>query len=332
MHRLTPSRQPCDQPGWLGQAAAWIELQLESHGILVNGPIDQFHRRPWSTVLRVPTAEGDVYFKAPASMLAHEAPLTLALSQWRPECVLPLLGIHHDHGWLLMRDGGIRLREILTADRDIEHWTTILPLYANLQMDMVARSDSLLALGTPDRRLARLPALYQDLLMDVELLMIDLPAGLTRSERDRLTALTPHFHVALDELAAAGIPASLDHADLHDGNIYIRGGRYFFFDWSDSSITHPFFSLRTVLASAENTLGRGKDFARLRDAYLEPATCYASRRDVTRGFALAERLWMIPGALVWQRILNQVDGPSRARYAHAVPGLLRDFLAANTDA
>jgi hypothetical protein len=78
---------PWTRPGWFEQASAWIHAELEHQDIRVSGPIEQPHVRPWSTVLRVPTAEGNLYFKATSPVLAHEPALTQALSRWQPDCM-----------------------------------------------------------------------------------------------------------------------------------------------------------------------------------------------------------------------------------------------------
>ncbi len=53
-------------PAWLAAAHAWIEDELERLGIRHSGDIEQPHVYPWSTVLRVPTDDGVVWFKANA--------------------------------------------------------------------------------------------------------------------------------------------------------------------------------------------------------------------------------------------------------------------------
>ena len=47
------------QPEWLAGAEAWIRERVD-----LTGEIEQPHVRWWSTVLRVPTADGVVWFKA----------------------------------------------------------------------------------------------------------------------------------------------------------------------------------------------------------------------------------------------------------------------------
>ena len=58
-----------------------------------------------------------------------------------------------------MRDAGQRLREIIRTTQDLCHWLPVLPLYAEMQIELAQRVPELLALGLPDRRLSILPTL-----------------------------------------------------------------------------------------------------------------------------------------------------------------------------
>ena len=51
-------------PLWLAEAQEWIQAQAARLDLGTVGAIDQHHVRPWSMVMRVPTAGGDVYLKA----------------------------------------------------------------------------------------------------------------------------------------------------------------------------------------------------------------------------------------------------------------------------
>src|SRR5262245_11346402 len=82
---------PWTQPGWIEQAGTWVRTELGRQGLVESGPIQQPHVRPWSTVLRVPTSTGILYFKATAPMLAHEPVLTQTLASWRPDCMPQVL-------------------------------------------------------------------------------------------------------------------------------------------------------------------------------------------------------------------------------------------------
>lgn len=327
------SRLPWARPGWFEQAIAWIHAELERQNIRVSGTIDQPHVRPWSTVLRVPTSEGDVYFKATMPVLAHEPALTRALSRWRPDVMLQLLATDLGRGWMLMADGGTRLREVIRADRDLRHWEALLPIYAELQIELSGRLHELLALGAPDRRLAALPAQYERLLADTTAMHIDLPRGLTSAEYGRLNELAPRFAALCEKLTGYRIPETLHHGDFHDGNIFVRDGRYRFFDWGDSCVAHPFFSLRTTFVSVEYSLGLDQgaaEFVRLRDAYLEPWTRYESREDLLAAFKLAHKVGMVNSALGWYRVVSSLEELLKEEYAEPVPALLQEFLGAET--
>ena len=75
------------------------------------------------------------------------------------------------------------------------------------------------------------------------------------------------------ELAAYGIPETIQHDDLHDGQVFVSDGRYRIFDWGDSCVSHPFHSLTVILrmiAWQRDLEPGGRELQRLRDAYLEP--------------------------------------------------------------
>jgi hypothetical protein len=322
------------QPGWIEAATTWINAQLAQRGIERLGDVEQPHVRPWSCVLRVPTAAGDVFFKATAPALAHETALTVAVTRWHPDRTLEPLAADTARGWMLLPDGGTRLRAVLTATPvpDVRHWLRLLPLYAEMQIELAGRTAELLALGTMDRRLASLPAQYEELLSDPTALSLGQEDGLTESEYAHLRKLTRRLTSLCERLAEYGIPETLQHDDLHDGNIFVRGdGRYTLFDWGDACVSHPFFSLLVTLNSIADRLGWADDapeLAPIRDAYLESWEEFGSREDLNEAVRLARTLGMVCRALTWHRILSAVGPSYRQEYAAPVPSWLKEFLTA----
>ncbi|MGN6758049.1 MAG: phosphotransferase [Thermomicrobiales bacterium] len=325
------SALPWHAPGWLPAISAWLEDELRRQGRAPCGLVTLVQARPWSAVLRMPTSSGDCYGKAVAPALAHEVALTAALAVWRSADVPQVLAADQSRGWLLLADAGVQLRGLLQAPSDIQHWLAVLPRYAELQRDLAARRAELLSLGAFDRRLATLPAQYSALLADTAMLRLDEPDGLTTAEHRQLVDLGPRIAGWCAELAAYGLPETLHHDDFHDGNIFVRAGRYVFADWGESCVAHPFFTLVVTLRSVAYRLGLAAAdpaLARLRDAYLEPWTHNASRADLLAASALAKRLGMICRALTWRQVLAAVPPADRAAHADAVPGWLGEFAAA----
>jgi len=317
-------RLPWVQPDWLAEARAWIDEH-----VAVTGEVEQPHVRWWSTVLRVPTRDGDLWFKAAAPVHAFEAGLLSLLERVRPGSVPALIAADAARGWVLMRDGGTRLRELVSESTALRRWEEALPLYADLQIALAPHVDELLALGVPDARLERLPAQLERVLEDDEALLLGQPEGLTAEERDRLRSLLPDFRRLCGELGAHGIPETLQHDDLHDGNVFVDDGRVLFFDWGDSCVSHPFHTLVVtlrVLAYKLELEPGSAELARVRDAYLEPFTRYAPRDELVAAARLALQTGTVGRALAWHRFVSPREPEFRPEDAEAVPWGLKQFL------
>jgi hypothetical protein len=325
----TDPRLPWVQPGFLAEAAAWIDERLAAAGIERAGEIEQPHVRWWSTVMRVPTTAGDLWFKANAPVHAFEAALLPILDRARPGRVPELVAHDSARGRLLMRDAGERLRELVHSAADLHHWEALLPEYAELQLAAAPRRDELLAAGVPDERLAVLPANLERLLADHEAVMLGCENGVSADEHARLKALLPEFADACRRLAAYGIPETIQHDDLHDGNVFVRDGRYLFFDWGDSCVSHPFHTLVVTMRALAYKLGLppgGPDVHRLRDAYLEPFAAYGSPAELTEAADLAHFTGTAARSLNWYRFIYAREPEFRTDDEDAVPYGLRRIL------
>jgi hypothetical protein len=320
-------------PPWTNpETTSWIQEQLNRLGLEPTGPIDQPHLRPWSTVLKVPTNDGDLFFKATTNEPAHEVALTNELQRIFPQIIPEIIAADDGRCWMLMRDGGDSLRAVLKRTRSLKHWEKILPMYAELQIQLIKSVELFLEMGVPDRRLSIFPELLAGMLADDDSLLLDHQDGISSTDRGRI--LAGNVSHLCSALAMVGIPESLDHGDFHDGNIFLNRSKYVFFDWGDSSVTHPFFSLRTAFVSVENTFDLEEDapqFTKLADAYLEPWEMIEDRPKLREGFDLARRLWSISSAFRWHLEVTSLPAEKREPYAAAVPSLLHEYLDANPE-
>jgi hypothetical protein len=252
-------------PDWLAGVYGWIAGRLDELGAARTGAIEQPHIYPWSTVLRIPTEAGNLWFKANVDSLRHEAAIVERIASRRSDVVPALLAADTTTGWLLMADAGESLRTVTARERSLARWYEVLPRYAGVQLDLADDVDDLLALGIPDLRLATLPTSYSRLMDEI--------------------GAEPRFHAAAamvtdlcDDLAGYGLPELLQHDDLHDGQIFVRDGRHVVLDWAEACISHPFFtlsvSLEGGLAWGLDDIENSVDIAPFRDAYLAP---YAER-------------------------------------------------------
>ena len=234
----------------------------------------------WSTVMRVPTDAGDVWFKANMDALRHEAAVAEIVSRRVPESLPPLLACDRESGWMLMADAGEQLRQIIPREQSLDRWRDVLRQYAEVQLALTDSVDELLTAGAPDLRLATLPDKYERLVKELDV-------------EQRFKDAVPYVAELAERLAAFGIAETIQHDDLHDGQVFVRDGRYLLMDWGDACVSHPFFTLAVTL---EGQLAWGLDdeensvdLVPFRDAYLEPFT---DRYDVDLNAAveLARRL------------------------------------------
>lgn len=308
------------EPSWRAEVEAWIRGRVD-----VDGAIEQPHVYPWSTVLRVPTADGPLWFKATTPEVhGFEPRLTAILAETFPDRVTELVEIDAGRAWMLMRDAGTRLRELEPPDPGL--WEAILPRYAELQIAVTPHAEELLALGVPDMRPAGIPDAVEKLLEDDHALMLGESEELSRDQRDELRRRLPELRALVEELEAFGIAATIQHDDLHDGQVFVQDGRTRILDWGDSCISHPFHTLTVTLRALAWRHGIEPGSAQLlglRDAYLEPFGAPAAAAD------LAYRTGTLARALAWHRyVAASAPGERDPEDAESVPYGLRLYLEA----
>jgi len=326
-----PSQLLWQDLDWKKQVREWIHAQAQRHSILVTGEIEQPHMYAWSMVLHVPTYQGKLFFKATAHETIYEAALTQTLARWFPDCMPEFVAVDAGRGWMLMRDGGEQLRVSIRPTKDIAPWKPVIKRYAEVQIGLAEHVTEMLSLRIPDHRLSVLPARFHQLLADESNFMIDQEKGLTSADWQQVKGMTSRFEEICTELAAYGIPDSLNHGDFHDGNILLRDGRITFFDWGDASVTHPFVSLRTFFVSIEIALDLEDysftpEMAELLDIYLEPWQKFASKEDLLKAYQLSKPVASIIKALAWHSTISRMGEDMHKEYAWIVPELMREFL------
>jgi hypothetical protein len=304
----------------------WARERLADRGVAITGAPERVHDRPWSQVWRLPTARGALFVKWMFAPSRYEVPVTTALASWAPDLVTAVIDADPERSFLLMDDAGERLRAIIARDEDITRWLPILPRYAELQRICAPHASELVALGAPDRRASALPPAFESLVSGDELLTIAGAQSSTAAELGALRALIPTVREWCAQLAGT-IPDTIQHDDLHDGQVFIREGVARVLDWGDSNVSHPFFSLVVLERAIGHALGYAPDapeLLRLRDAYLEPFSTLATRAQIDACLPVALRVGRLCRLLTWVQVVRGLEGPDRE--AEAVPGWVQLFL------
>lgn len=320
--RFDAAVTPWEGAEWRDAALAWADGELAARGLRVAGP-RRVRLRPWSVLVRLSVEGGGrVWFKAAPPAGAFEAGLAAALARWVPEHVLAPLAVDARRGWSLLPDGGALFRDVLDrGPADARAWEEPLRRYAEMQRTLVPYAGTIEALGVPGARTDGLPEIFDRLVAE--------NAALDAAEKERLRASGPRLVDWCAELADLGVPDSLDHSDLHEGQLFApEPGRFTFFDWGDALVGPPFCSLLVPVRAARERYGSDV-LPRLRDAYLEPWTDAARHTpaDLRRAASLACRLGAIGRACSWGRLFPGAPGDAGAAGTSESAYWLRELFA-----
>ena len=289
-----------DKSEWGRGVDAWLaevlgqDFRRESHRTF-----------PWAIVNKVTTSRELLYFKASAPAGMHEPGLVAALARKWPD-ITPILRAGNETGWMLQQDHGQALKTFGNVKHRLKLWEKILPGYAEIQIASATQDSDLKDLVKTNRSMSLLPSKTRTCLEGVHPV-----SGIEMSGETRATALKTLslLEEVCNSLEAMPLSTTLDHGDLHDGNLFLANHELRLLDWGDACLTHPFCSM-VMLYHAFKTWPEYQDssFVRLRDAYLEPWRKVCPGLSLTTLFNKAIWAAYAGRALNWQHMLTGVGG------------------------
>ena len=204
----------------------------------VVGPVTamtQQKLRGWATVWRVETPDGVWFAKQNCPGQQTEIPLMAALARLVPERVVPVRAAAD--GFLLTPDQGEVFSE--TAGGDLENWVRLAREAALLQRALVPHHGELVTLGMTQLRPEESVDYLAARVEQYARLAGDDPRALAPEVADRMRAHLPVVRRWAEQVAALGLPMTLNHNDLHENNVFDVDGRLRFFDFGDALVTEP---------------------------------------------------------------------------------------------
>lgn len=260
---------PFARRGWLAELRRWTADVIRPLGLELTGPFCQYNASPSFSLIRFETNGPAVWFKAVGEPNQREFRITLKLSQLFPKYLPELLGTRADrNGWLSLEAPGTNLCET----QEVALWESAAESLAGLQMESVAKTESILEAGAHDLRTETLSGLVQPFLTVIGQLMEQqtkiLPPVLSRAEL-RLLGVRIQFSLTL--LGELRIPDALGHLDLNPGNIIVSADGCVFVDWAEVHVGHPFMSFEYLLEHFRRTIGTDVAFeTRLERSFSAP--------------------------------------------------------------
>jgi len=309
-------------------ARDWVSSQVTALGGTLTDAGTAHGDRAWSHTTVFGTTLGRVWFKANAEGTAYEPRLHRLLVRLLPDLVPVMLAADEPRAWSLLADAGPTLRTVAAPDAQLAAWEQLLPRYAQAQLAVAVHRDDLLRAGVPERSPATLPEQAAALVAELATLTED-RGGLGPDRRAALEARLPAYGRWCADLAASGLPGTIQHDDLHSANVCMDGDTVRILDWGDASLGHPFGTMLATLSSLAHHTGldaRDPLLLRARDAYLEPFTPYAGRRDLVHLVDRARQAGRVTRALAWRAALVTEPPEAHAEWDFPVRAWLEEIL------
>jgi hypothetical protein len=308
----------------------WLDAACLGAQVERTGAIELLHDHLTAALYRFPTDQGWLYLKIPAANFRYEAALTAKLAELAPHNAISLVATEPEAGWLLMRDFGLTLRKQLEADKpntDWGRWAEMLRQFARLQQAVIPSLPEIAALGVESRRLTELPRQFEALVADREILLVGQPNGISEEVWQTYRAFAPQVSQLCEALAAFEVPETIHHDDFHTNNVASDGDDYLFFDWAESFIAHPFYSLKMSLRYAQFVFDAPNAVLdELRDAYLEQWQDYGSLSQLREAYVTANQLAKLCRALTWAQLLRTIPAEQRGEDADSAVYWLGIFI------
>ena len=264
--------------GFQEELGGWVTAQV---GVVrAMAPVKL---RPWSTVWRVEAEAGIFYAKQNCPGQNFEAALVLELHEISPTGIVPVVAADTRRGFLLTADQGPVLEKRDEAT-NLRVWQELVVAASRLQRDVVPHVDALEARVGLTRLVPEHAEEYVAARVDA---LAALAEGDPRRMRpdvaQRLRGHLPVVRSWSEQVAALGLPLTLNHNDLHEHNTFDTAEGLRFFDFGDAVVSSPLEVLRVPLSIVARDVGDDPEDPRLRavaDAALEVWSDLAPMREL----------------------------------------------------
>jgi hypothetical protein len=300
-------------PKWRADAETWIAERLAGAGLTLTGEIEQRRVRPWSTQLVVPTDGGTVWFKANCAAHAFEPRLQALLARVAPDEVDEPLAVDGGRAWMLTRDRGATLRE--RHSPTLSDWQRVLHEAATLQRRVAEHGRDVLAIGVPDCSPATVPARFDVMLERLRDRPADDTARLSVEAVEALDAAHSSVSRAAAALTDGPLPATIQHGDLHPGNVFSVDDRLRIFDFGDAQWAHPLESLPLPWALTKDDLSL--PWHELVAAYHEPWSDLLTVDDLVELLQAAVVTQPVNRSFGWWEALTEVTEEEWSEWGEA---------------
>ncbi|UJL46072.1 aminoglycoside phosphotransferase family protein [Virgibacillus sp. NKC19-16] len=279
------------QLGWRREMEAWVEKKLPC------SPIAFEQIRSWerSALFKIKTTKDNYYFKAVPGVFSHEPSIHNYLAEHYPSYVPEVIALDLEKNWYIIDE---LQGDLLGESTNISHWEKALHRMVTIQKGSLIHKDKLQKLGCPVRPF-------------IEILNNHLEESLGELASNNNMSLEKHIALKkkipsvlslVRRLHESRLPISLEHGDLFGGNIMVQQGQPVIYDWSDSSLSHPFLSVIVLLEEVNEYFSKQVS-QELLDSYLKEWKMFDTLARLYEEFRLVRVLAPLYYLTVHQRFI-----------------------------
>lgn len=203
--------------------------------------ISLFYISSISCVLKIRLKDKNIFYKQVLKGLFEQEILFTKLLSDMSSNTPTVIDYDNEKGYLILEDFGTKT---LWNFNDIETWCATIKKYAEIQKLAINNKDKLKTTNLFDRRVSNLTTIFKDIISNKDNLYLGRPHGINEEEYKVLISLTPKIEALCKKLESFNIPNTIEHGDMHPFNIAMKNKTPIFYDWSDCSYSHPFFTIR----------------------------------------------------------------------------------------
>jgi len=325
------SKTPSENENLNKEIIAWGYDTLLSTGYTVKNKIPEFVLSThWSFVARYETTDGYIYLKHTPEQIALEASILKLLHDQFNASVPKVIAHNPKLCGFLMKDAGRSLRERLKLHFDTDLLCKAIDQFTSLQVDVADHIDVFFDMGVPDWRIDKLPDLFEQFLLEEDILLLD---GLSDEEISKLKTLVPTVATLCNKLSDYSIKQTIVQPDFNDNNNLISEDlqKITIIDLGEISVSHPFFSLLNcmwVIKKHHGLTDKDDRYQQIMDACLKNFKNKESKKQLKKAWEIAKILWFVYEVMGQYRLIRACGKERIISFQHGkLSNTLREFMA-----
>lgn len=273
----TPAFLPWFKAGWRGGMEQKVNDEL-------NEDLQFEQVRSWerSTLYKIFSTHRNYYLKAVPDVFKHELMMSNYLSQHYPSSVPELIMIDHENQWYIMEE---MHGPLLGNSKQLYHWRQALYKLIEIQKKSVLNLRLLKDMKLPERPITTIVKQYLKLSLE----QIYQTGYLKEDLYNELLNEVPNIIKKCNRIEKTNVPSTIEHGDFFGGNVIIHNNEPIIYDWSDSTLSHPFLSIIVLLDEVRN-LFTYVEANQLLDEYISQWTDYDSKENLYSEYNIIKKL------------------------------------------